>query len=405
MSSSGVSCPSICWAGARASGGRSSGASRSLGSRGAGVPTWRASFARAGRISCIDDPAGAAGHPGLHRRGGRSNHRARATLDLGVAGLHCRRGRLGHDHLCLRLRRRTAGLRARVGPLRPPRRRAGGRAGLQPLYGAVGRVPDDLAVRRGAANGGRLRGRRHPLTLVYIGDSFEYSERQIMLGRMSVVTSAALAFSASIGGTVAHFVSWRMMLLGYSLLALAPAGLMFRLDPARPSIRPEGVDRPARFADFLADPRARLVYLDVFVEGFFLWGTVTYLGALAVSRHGLDQFAVGMLIALFGVGTMVGGSLMAPVRRRVSENALAGGGGALMSLAFLALIPRWPWPVFGAAMLLLGLGFVALHTTLQVRATEISAANRGKAFSLFAFSLFVGISAATAARPRRRSHP
>ena len=115
-----------------------------------------------------------------------------------------------------------------------------------------------------------------------------------------------------------------------------------------------------------------------------------------MSRHGLDQFAVGMLLALFGIGTMVGGSLMAPVRRRVSENALAGGGGALLALAFLALIPRWPWAVFGAAMLLLGLGFVALHTTLQVRATEISTANRGKAFSLFAFSLFVGLSAGTA---------
>jgi len=247
---------------------------------------------------------------------------------------------------------------------------------------------------------GAFAGAVVPLTLVYIGDSFDYGERQIMLGRMSVVTSAALAFSASIGGTVAHFVSWRMMLLGYSVLALAPAALMFRLDPARPARRPEGIDRPARFADFLADPRARLVYLGVFVEGFFLWGTVTYLGALAVSRHGLDQFAVGMLIALFGIGTMVGGSLMAPVRRRVSENALAGGGGALLALAFLALIPRWPWPVFGAAMLLLGLGFVALHTTLQVRATEISAANRGKAFSLFAFSLFVGLSAGTAALGR-----
>jgi predicted MFS family arabinose efflux permease len=244
---------------------------------------------------------------------------------------------------------------------------------------------------------GAFAGAVVPLTLVYIGDSFEYSERQIALGRMSVVTSAALAFSASIGGTVAYFVSWRMMLLGYSLLALAPAALMFRLDPARPPGRAEGVDRPARFADFLADPRARLVYIGVFVEGFFLWGTVTYLGAFAVSRHGLDQFAVGLLVALFGVGTMVGGSLMAPVRRRVSENALAGGGGGLMALAFLALIPGWPWPVFGAAMLLLGLGFVALHTTLQVRGTEISAANRGKAFSLFAFSLFVGISAGTAA--------
>ncbi|HET8578560.1 MAG TPA: MFS transporter [Methylomirabilota bacterium] len=243
---------------------------------------------------------------------------------------------------------------------------------------------------------GAFAGAVIPLTLVYIADTFEYAERQIMLGRLAVVTSAGLAFSASIGGTVAHFVSWRLMLLGYSLLALVPVAFMFRLDPSRPPRRDGGPEGPAGFVDFLMDGRARFVYVSIFVEGFFLWGTVTYLGAFAVHRLGLDQFAVGLLIALFGVGTMVGGSLMALVRRRWSENALAGAGGALMALAFVALIPRGPWPVFAAAMLLLGLGFVALHTTLQVRGTEISPAARGKAFSLFAFSLFLGIAAGTA---------
>jgi predicted MFS family arabinose efflux permease len=243
---------------------------------------------------------------------------------------------------------------------------------------------------------GAFAGAVIPLTLVYIADTFEYAERQIMLGRLAVVTSAGLAFSASIGGTVAHFVSWRVMLLGYSVLALVPAALMFRLDPARPPRHADRGEGAARFADFLMDRRARFVYLSIFFEGFLLWGTVTYLGAFAVRRHGLGQLAIGLLIALFGVGTMVGGALMAPVRRRVTENALAGAGGALMALAFLALIPRWPWPVFASAMLLLGLGFAALHTTLQVRGTEISPANRGKAFSLFAFSLFAGIAAGTA---------
>jgi predicted MFS family arabinose efflux permease len=67
-----------------------------------------------------------------------------------------------------------------------------------------------------------------------------------------------------------------------------------------------------------------------------------------------------------------------------------------MSAAFLALIPRWPWPAFAVSMLILGLGYVGLHSTLQVRGTEISATARGKAFSLFAFSLFAGVAAGTA---------
>jgi len=87
---------------------------------------------------------------------------------------------------------------------------------------------------------------------------------------------------------------------------------------------------------------------------------------------------------------------MAPLRRRLSEPGLAKWGGLLMGLALLMMIPDGPWPVFAVAMLLLGLGFVGLHTTLQVYGTEISQAARGKAFSLFPASLFAGMAVGTA---------
>ena len=243
---------------------------------------------------------------------------------------------------------------------------------------------------------GAFAGAVIPLTLVFIGDTVEYERRQVVLGRLSVVTSSALAFSASIGGAVAYLLSWRLMLLGYGLLALIPVGLMWRLEARLPSGLPDGTGGGERFADLLRARRALLVYIAVFLEGFLLWGGVTYLGSFATSRHGLDQLAVGLLIALFGVGTMAGGLLMGPIRRRVSEDTLARLGGVLMGSAFLILIPRWPWPVFAVGMFALGLGFVGLHTTLQLRGTEISPSARGKAFSLFAFNLFTGIAVGTA---------
>jgi MFS transporter, YNFM family, putative membrane transport protein len=241
-----------------------------------------------------------------------------------------------------------------------------------------------------------------PLTLVYIGDTVEYARRQVVVGRFSVVTSAGLAFSAAIGGAVAHFASWRVMLAGYAVVALVPAVLLWRL-PADPPSRAADEPQPVlRFVDLLLDPFARTVYLCIFAEGFLLWGAVTYLGAYATAHYHLDQLRVGLLIALFGVGTMVGGACMAPLRRRLSENALAGAGGLLMGLALLMIIPSAglgprAWPVFAAAMLLLGLGLIGLHTTLQVHGTEISPAARGKAFSLFPASLFSGVAAGTAA--------
>lgn len=243
---------------------------------------------------------------------------------------------------------------------------------------------------------GAFAGSVIPLTLVHIGDTVEYARRQVVVGRFSVVTSAGLAFSAAIGGAVAYFVSWRAMLIGYAVLALVPAALLWRLPPGAPPRAPREVEPVAGFADFLRDPFGRRVYAGVFTESFLLWGAVTYLGAYAASRYRLDQFAVGLLLALFGVGTMIGGALMAPIRRRLSEPRLARWGGLLMGLSLLLIIPARTWPPFAAAMLLLGLGFVGLHTTLQVYGTEISQAARGKAFSLFPASLSAGMAAGTA---------
>jgi len=241
---------------------------------------------------------------------------------------------------------------------------------------------------------GALAGAAIPLTLVFIGDMVAYDNRQLMLGRFAAINSAAMAFSASIGGTIAHFISWRLMLIGNAALALIPLALMWRLD-ARPN-----EETPAcadRYIDLLRNRRALFVYVAVFLQGFLLWGGMTYFGSFGIHRHGLDQFTVGLLIALFGIGMMAGGLMMGRIRRHFSENTLAIAGGLMMGLSYLAFIPQGPVLVFATGLLAMGLGYASLHTTLQVRGTEISATARGKAFSLFAVNLFVGLSIGSAA--------
>ncbi len=235
-----------------------------------------------------------------------------------------------------------------------------------------------------------------PLTLSYIGDRYAYGERQKAIGRLAATTSSAQALSASVGGIVAHFVSWRAMFVGYGVLTLVPALWMWRLDPGRPAAPAEAHGTAVRFADLLTDRRAIAVYRVVFAEAFFLWGGYAYLGAFAARRHGLDQLQVGLLLALFGLGTMTGGLLVPRLQRVLSENALARAGGLAMGGGFAALIPRWPWPAAAAALLAMGFGYMALHTTLQLRGTEIRPAARGKAISLFAVSLFSGSALGTA---------
>lgn len=260
------------------------------------------------------------------------------------------------------------------------------------ILSAISVTPWQFIIARLLA--GTFAGAVIPLTLVYIADTVEYSRRQSIIGLYSVVNSAAMAFSAGIGGTIAYFISWRFMLLGYGLFALIPIGFMWRIKVHKAIKSATGAERTI---DLLRNRYAVFIYVAVFLEGFLLWGGMTYFGSFAAHRYRLDQFTIGLLIALLGVGTMIGGILMNRSKCRISENAMAAVGGVLMGASFLMLIPKWSSVAFGISTFILGLGFVGLHTTLQLLATEISLAARGKAFSLFVCSLFLGIAAGSAA--------
>lgn len=227
-----------------------------------------------------------------------------------------------------------------------------------------------------------------PLAFAYIGDTVPYGERQATLGRFAVATSMAQGLSAAIGGTVAHFVSWRVLYLAVGLLALVPAGLLFRTPPAGP--RPGGRGAGLGYGLVLRRRAARVLYGIVAFEGVFLWGGFTYLGAVAVARFGLNALEAGLLLACYGAATLLGGLSLARVRGLLPERYLAALGGALKGGGYLLMIPRGPVLAFAVAIAMLGLGYIALHTTLQTRATELVPEARGTAVALFALCLFLG---------------
>ena len=227
-----------------------------------------------------------------------------------------------------------------------------------------------------------------PLTLVHIGESVPYAERQGAIGRYVAVVSVAQSVSAALGGTIAQLVSWRGLFVAVGAASMVPAAL-FYLEPSRSPAAP-GQGRASRYALVLRRPTAPLLYALVGFEGLFLWGGFTYVGALAVARFGLSPIRVGFLLALYGVATLVAGVLLRRVRRVVPEGVLAAAGGVLKGGAYFLMIPRGPIALYAIALLMLGLGYVALHTTLQTRATELAPEARGTGVALFAFCLFLG---------------
>ena len=231
-----------------------------------------------------------------------------------------------------------------------------------------------------------------PLTIAYIGDTFAYEVRQSALGRMAVMIAIAFAFSASLGGLVAQLVSWRAMLVGIGAIGLLLAGALFRVVPAPPTQVQAHGSTLRGFYEILSQARARRVYALVLFEGVFLWGSTNYLGVYVHDRYHLDAFATGSALAVMGIGMIAVGLSIGPLRRAITERGVAGFGGACMAIGFGLVIPAWHLTSCLIGLLLIGIGSIALISTLQVRATALSGKARGKAVALFALHRFIGFS-------------
>ncbi|HEU5103377.1 MAG TPA: MFS transporter [Roseiflexaceae bacterium] len=232
-----------------------------------------------------------------------------------------------------------------------------------------------------------------PIALAYVGDAVPYRERQAALGRVVSVAALGGVLSAALGGVIATLVSWRMLFVGYGLLALAVSAVLLRLPVVRlrpPQPRAAGLLGPYRAIFRLAGRRATALYGLVFFEGMIATSTSGYLGALLFERDHLSYAVIGALLTLNGVASIVAARFVGRLVARVGERGMLLIGGALMALSYLLVALQPFWLFFPLGMLVGGAGFVIAHSTLQTRATELVPQLRGTAVALFAFSLFLG---------------
>jgi predicted MFS family arabinose efflux permease len=242
-----------------------------------------------------------------------------------------------------------------------------------------------------------------PLSLAYIGDVVPYGRRQGTVATLMGVTSLGTALSTAVGGIVGNFLSWRALFGAYGVLSLGVTAALFLVPSTRAGGAPVRVDGTpvrlgswGRYLQVLRSGRARLLFVLVALEGLFVQGGFTYLGAYLQDRFGLDYLYIGLLLAVYGAATVVASRLLSRLLPRVREQGLLLGGGLLLAAGFLVLAPLPDWRLFPLAMVAMGCGFSFFHSTLQVRATELVPALRGTSVALFAFSLFMGAGVGTA---------
>ena len=242
-----------------------------------------------------------------------------------------------------------------------------------------------LRVMAGASSAGLI-----PMGLAYIGDAVPYAERQAALGRFLNGAVLAQVLAGPLGGVFGQYIGWRGVFLLLSACALVAAAV---LSSRLGELHDPPVNSHFSVRNYLLLARRpfsrRLLFCGT-LDGMLLVGCFPFLAPYMAAQFGLSDFAVGLVLACFGLGAWL---YIRQARRLVpilGESGMVLAGSVLMAMALSLGMLTPHWLGFIAVEFVLGFGFFMLHSVLLAGATEILPGARATAVASFAFMMFMG---------------
>jgi predicted MFS family arabinose efflux permease len=244
------------------------------------------------------------------------------------------------------------------------------------------------------AGAGIFAGGVIPIAMAAIGDSAPMAERQILLGRFLVIMIVGQMAGAACSGLIAEHVGWRgVFVVAGALSAVAALLVVFVLKPRPDTARTRlsFAGAAANYAAVFANPRSKLLYALVVVEGSLIFGMPPYVAAILQERTGIGPSLAGIVIAGTGIGGILYGLLTRMLVERIGPARMSVTGGFLMAIGYVLFsLPFLPWWSAVGFFIINGFGFFLMHGNFQAQATELAPSARGSAVALFACSLFLG---------------
>lgn len=260
---------------------------------------------------------------------------------------------------------------------------------------AFGRTLGDLSVYRAIT--GIFAASVMPVSLALLADLVPMEERQSAIGTFMGISFLGQGLSMAIGGSIAFFLNWRGVFAAYSVLAALVTILFFTVGHNIPSAKNPDSEFFAPYKRLLGNFSSLALYLVVVLEGMFILGSFSYLGAFIENLYKFNYLKIGFIMTAFGVMAVIGGRLSGKLAAKLGRRKVLVMGLTSATLAdalfFLSGSVLWVL-VIGVA--LLGLGFMLAHSTLLTIATEFAAKSRGAAMSLVAFCFMGGGGVGTA---------
>ncbi len=258
------------------------------------------------------------------------------------------------------------------------------------IFSSLGAAAFDivsLSVIR-AINGG-LAAAILPVTISYVGDLFsEPKSKMNAIGSVMGMYFLGAAAATVIGGGLSFIGSWKLVYLTYGIAELIIALLMLKYLAFVPGTA-GAMGLKKAYSNAFAKPFLPRTVVLLFLVGFSVFGSFTYLGDFLVEQTGFNIFNVGLILTLFGLSAFIGGRNAGELRQRLGPKMMLLAGG----LGIIAWIPLGQWPglfyVF-PALVVFGFAFVLLQSTIIMTAQQQLPMQRGTVMSLASFNMFVG---------------
>ena len=227
-----------------------------------------------------------------------------------------------------------------------------------------------------------------PVTMALVGQSFDNENRHKALGKVMGLMFLGGATATAIGGALAYFGSWRLVYMVYGIGELILAIVMLKiLERDKPVV--DKLNFIKAYKVPLSNYRFMRLVITVFFVGFSVFGSFTYSGKLLQEVTGYNILIVGLILSLFGVGTVIGGRI-APKMKGMLKNGFLVSAGAIGGISLLAISTYKNVLVLSLGLFGFGIAFIFMQSTLISTAQEKLPKMRGTAMSLASFNMFVG---------------
>jgi predicted MFS family arabinose efflux permease len=227
-----------------------------------------------------------------------------------------------------------------------------------------------------------------PVALALVGETFDDENRQKAIAKTMGLAFLGAATATAIGGALAYVGSWRVVYLIYGVGELVLAIMMTRL-LRRDKPAANRIGSLAAYRMVFSDPRFMRLTFMIFLVGFSVFGSFTYSGILIQRSSGFNVLAVGLILSVFGVGTVAGGRL-APKLRRTAKNLFLVITGTMGFASLYILSAGLNIMVTAIGLLGFGVAFVMLQSTLIATIMEKHPDIKGTVMSMSGFNLFLG---------------